>query len=170
MFAGQKGGAYETPQGIETVRSKFHQLMKCFWAGVLSRRFLKKATAAPAKTPGNWEKTHSLALGTRETQHRHGYKQSLSQSLSGISLFVGAFPKGQHLSALPTLPVVTSLNHPSLQLKSKRAPLHSTHAWDPWWHSSGMPPSTTCWRDDLFTLPEIPYIHKSRYGTLLACS
>ena len=110
------------PQGIETVRSKFHQLMKCFWAGVLSRRFLKKATAAPAKAPGNWEKTHSLALGTRETQHRHGYKQSLSQSLSGISLFVGAFPKGQHLSALQHFQWLPLLTIPHSSWKARRGP------------------------------------------------
>ena len=160
------------PQGIETVRSKFHQLMKCFWAGVLSRRFLKKATAAPAKAPGNWEKNSLSGTGdTRNPASPWLQAKPLSKPFRNLTI-CGSIPQRPASLCSPTLPVVTSLNHPSLQLKSKTGPLHSTHAWDPWWHSSGMPPSTTCWRDDpsLFTLPEIPYIHKSRYGTLLACS
>jgi hypothetical protein len=141
-----EGGACETPQGIDTVSSKFHQLMKCFWA-VLSTRFLKEATAAPAKAPGNWEQTHSLAAGMRETQHRHGYQQSLSQSLSGISTICGnwgAFPKGQHPSALQHFQWLPLLTVPQSSWKARGRPYTPLMLGTlPWWHSSGMPPSDT---------------------------
>ena len=91
----------------------------------MPRRFLKEAMAPPAKAPGNWKQTHSLAVGTRETQHRHGYQQSLSQSLSGISTICGnwgAFPKGQHPSALQHFQWLPLLTVPQSSEKTRGRP------------------------------------------------
>lgn len=87
--------------------------------------------AAPAKAPGNWEQTLSLAVGTRETQHRHGYQQEpLSKPFRNLYYLwkLGSIPQRPASLCSPALPVVASLNRPPIQLKSKRARLHSTHA------------------------------------------
>ena len=125
----------------------------------MPRRFLKEAMAPPAKAPGNWKQTHSLAVGTRETQHRHGYQQSLSQSLSGISTICGnwgAFPKGQHPSALQHFQWLPLLTVPQSSEKTRGRPytplmletLGDTHL--------ECLHRTPCWKGDtsIFTLPE----------------
>ena len=83
----------------------------------------------------------------RETQHRHGYQQSLSQSLSGISTICGnwgAFPKGQHPSALQHFQWLPLLTVPQSSWKARGRPYTPLMLGTlPWWHSSGMPPSDT---------------------------
>ena len=128
-------GVCEMPQGTETVRGQFHQLMECFRVAVVSGRVSEISPGCTSQGP--WERGSKLSLSrSREARSTalpwlpsRACLKAFQESLRFVETGSHS-PKDQHSYTPCSFHGCFSLLSLTPIKKGKSGPLFSTHAED----------------------------------------